>query len=36
LLAEQAELHTRFEDGSLDYDDFAVAVDDLTRCLWVH
>jgi len=36
LLAELAELQTRFEDDSLDYDDFAVAGDDLTRCLRVH
>lgn len=35
LLAELAELHTRFEDGDLDYDDFAAAKDDVTRRLRV-
>jgi hypothetical protein len=35
LLAELAELHTRFEDGQLDYDDFAAAKDDVTRRLRV-
>jgi hypothetical protein len=35
LLAELAELHTRFEDGELDYDDFAAAKDDVTRRLRV-
>jgi len=36
LLAELAELHTRFEDGNLDYEDFAAARDGLTRRLRVH
>jgi|RhiMetdeSRZDD1v2_1073273.scaffolds.fasta_scaffold373678_2 hypothetical protein len=35
LLAELAELHTRFEDGDLDYDDFAAAKDGVTRRLQV-
>jgi hypothetical protein len=35
LLAELAELHTRFEDGHLDFDDFIAAKDDLTRRLRV-
>ena len=35
LLAELAELHTRFEDGDLDYDDFVAAKDDVTRRLRV-
>lgn len=35
LLAELAELHTRFEDGDLGYDDFAAAKEDLTRRLRV-
>jgi hypothetical protein len=35
LLAELAEIHTRFEDGDLDYDDFAAAKDGLTRRLRV-
>lgn len=35
LLAELAELHTRFEDGDLDYDDFAAAKDGLTQRLRV-
>lgn len=35
LLAELAELHSRFEDGHLDYDDFAAAKDDVTRRLRV-
>lgn len=35
LLAELAALHTRFEDGDLDFDDFAAAKDDLTRRLRV-
>lgn len=35
LLAELADLHTRFEDGDLDYDSFAAAKDDVTRRLRV-
>jgi len=35
LLTELAELHTRFEAGDLDYDDFAAAKDDLTQRLRV-
>lgn len=35
LLAELAELHSRFEDGNLSYDDFVVAKDDVTRRLRV-
>lgn len=35
LLAELAEIHTRFEDGDLDYDDFAAAKEDVTRRLRV-
>jgi hypothetical protein len=35
LLAELAALHTRFEDGDLDYDDFAAAKDGVTRRLQV-
>jgi hypothetical protein len=35
LIAELAELHKRFEDGELEYDDFAAAKDDVTRRLRV-
>jgi len=35
LLAELAALHTRFEDGDLDYDGFAAAKDGVTRRLQV-
>jgi hypothetical protein len=35
LLAELADLHTRFEDGDVGYDDFTAAKDDITRRLQV-
>jgi hypothetical protein len=33
LLAALAEVHARFDDGDLDYDDFVAAKDDITRRL---
>ncbi|HEU5148898.1 MAG TPA: hypothetical protein VFU19_00285 [Iamia sp.] len=35
LLEELAALHARFEDGGLDYEDFAAAKEDITRRLHV-
>lgn len=35
LLAELADLHRRFDDGDIDFDDFTAAKDEITRKLQV-